>query len=90
MAGIPIKHYFDTDKGGSPALRQRAMRQRREAIAHDVYRAVCDADHMNKVFPDDPQLNFFEDFTDDVAEKRVADQLSVERDSDDDDDDAVA
>jgi hypothetical protein len=27
---------------------------------------------MNKVFPDDPQLNFYLEFTDDVAELRAA------------------
>jgi hypothetical protein len=85
VAGVPIKHYFDTDHGGSPTLRQRAVRQRREAIAHDVYRAVCDVEHMNRAFPDDGQLNFFKDFTDDVAEKRAADHLAAERDEEDDD-----
>ncbi|MDB5414433.1 MAG: hypothetical protein JWR10_2768 [Rubritepida sp.] len=69
---IAIKHYFDTDRGGTPSLRQKSVRQRREAIAHHVYRAVCDVDRMNKVFPEDPQLNFFKDFTDDVAELRMA------------------
>jgi hypothetical protein len=69
---VPIKHYFDTDTGGTPALRQKSTRQRREAVAHDVYRAVCDVERMNKVFPDDPQLNFYLEFTDDVAELRAA------------------
>ena len=81
-AGLPIKHYFDTDNGGSPALRQRATRQRREAIAHDVYRAVCDAEHMSKVFSEDPQLNFFKDFTDDVEDMRAADHTSIRKDYD--------
>lgn len=69
--GLPTKHYFDTDHGGSPTLRQKATRQRREAIAHDVYRAVCDVEHMNSAFPEDPQLNFFQDFSDDVIELRA-------------------
>ena len=77
--GEVIKHYFDTDSGGSPSLRQKSVKQRREAISHDVYRAVCDVDRMNKVHSDDPQLNFFTDFTDDVIELRLAEQ------SDDDD-----
>ncbi len=34
---------------------------------------------MNKVFPNDPQLNFYLEFTDDVAELRAA-----EEDRDDD------
>jgi hypothetical protein len=79
----PIKHYFDTDRGGTATLRQRSIRQRREAIAHDVYRAVCDAERMNKVFLDEPQLSFHLDFSDDVAELRAAEGL-------DRDDDAAA
>lgn len=79
--GEAIKHYFDTDTGGSPSLRQKSVKQRRDAIASDVYRALCDVDRMNKVHRDDPQLNFFTDFTDDVAELRIAE--SVEHDEDD-------
>jgi len=77
-SGQPTKHYFDTDTGGSPALRQKSVKQRREAIASDVYRAVCDVDRMHKVHADDPQLNFFSDFSDDVVERRLADQVDLE------------
>jgi hypothetical protein len=59
-------------------LRQRSVRQRREAIAHHVYRGVCDVERMNNVFSDEPQLNLLTDFTDDVAELRWLD-----RDNDD-------
>src|SRR4051794_7322366 len=45
---VPIRHYFDTDAGGTATLRQKATRQRREAIAHDVYRAASDIERMNK------------------------------------------
>lgn len=76
--GEVIKHYFDTDSGGSPSLRQKSVKQRREAVANDVYRAVCDVDRMNLVHKDDPQLNFFSDFTDDVVELRLADQSEDE------------
>jgi hypothetical protein len=72
--GEAIKHYFDTDYGGSPTLRQKSVIQRREAIANDVYRAVCDTERMNKVHKDSPQLNLFTDFTDDVEELRLAEQ----------------
>ena len=72
--GGVIKHYFDTDTGGSPSLRQKSVKQRREGIANDVYRAVCDVERMNLVHKDDPQLNLFSDFTDDVVELRLADQ----------------
>lgn len=76
--GEVIKHYFDTDTGGSPSLRQKSVKQRREAVANDVYRAVCDVDRMNRVHKDDPQLNFFADFTDDVVELRLAEQSDDE------------
>ncbi|MDA9521705.1 hypothetical protein XI06_15550 [Bradyrhizobium sp. CCBAU 11434] len=85
--GKQHRFWFDTDKGGTPNLRQKAVRQRRDGIASDVYRAVCDMEHMNKVFPEDPQLTFFMDFADDVAERRAADLLN--RDSEDDQDEAA-
>ena len=39
---------------------------------------------MNKVFPEDPQLNFFMDFAEDVAERRAADLLNQDREDDED------
>lgn len=71
---VATKHYFDTDKGGTQRLRQKSVKQRREAIAHDVYRAVCDVERMKKVHRE-PELNFFPDFTDDVEEHRAAEQF---------------
>jgi hypothetical protein len=76
-----IKHYFDTDTGGTATLRQRSTKQRREAIAHDVYRAVCDVERMNKVFTTEPQLRFHPNFTDDVAELRAAEGLDHDEDN---------
>lgn len=78
--GIPIKHYFDTDSGGTQTLRQKSVRERRDGIADDVYRAVCDTDRMNKVFSNEPKLNFVTDFTDDVAEARAAESAKLEDD----------
>ena len=60
--GIQLRLWFDTDRGGTTNLRRRATRQRRDGIASDVYRAVCDVEHMNKIFPED-QLSFLRDFT---------------------------
>ncbi len=73
--GAQRRMWFDTDRGGTTNLRQKAVRQRRDAIANDVYRAACDVEHMNKVFADDPQLTFFADFRDDVAEHRATELL---------------
>lgn len=80
--GLQRRLWFDTDKSGTTNLRQKAVKQRREGIASDVYRAMCDVEHMNKAFPDDPQLTFFPDFSEDYAERRAAELL--DRDKDDD------
>jgi hypothetical protein len=85
--GLQLRLWFDTDRGGTPNLRQKAVRQRRDAIVSDVYSAVCDVEHMRKTFPDDPQLNFFTDFSDDCAERRAIDL--AKRDQDDDESDAA-
>ncbi len=69
------RRWFDTDRSGTATLRQKATRQRRDGIASDVYRAVCDVEHMNKVFTQDPQLSFLTDFAEDVAEKRAAELM---------------
>jgi hypothetical protein len=82
--GMQYRLWFDTDKGGTTTRRQKAVRQRRDAIASDVYRAVCDVQHMNKAFPDDPQLNFFPDFSDDCAERRAAELAARDKDDDED------
>lgn len=74
-------------QGRDPKPASKAVRQRRDAVASDVYRAVCDMEHMNKVFPEDPQLSFFLDFADDVAERRASDLLN--RDNEDDQDEAA-
>jgi hypothetical protein len=74
--------WFDTDHGGTSNLRQKATRQRRDGIASDVYRAICDVEHMNKQFPDEEQLSFLTDFSDDCAERRAAELIERERDDD--------
>lgn len=79
-----LRLWFDTDKGGTTNLRQKAVRQRRDGIASDVYRTVCDVEHMNKAFPDDPQLSFIKDFSEDFAERRAAELLGRDKDDDED------
>jgi hypothetical protein len=78
--GPQLRLWFDTDKGGTPNLRQKAVRQRRDGIAADVYRAVCDVEHMNNTFPGDPQLSFLTDFGEDCAERRAAELLDHDKD----------
>jgi hypothetical protein len=82
--GAQLRLWFDTDSGGTQNLRQKAVRQRREGIANDVYRAVCDVEHLNKAFSEDPQLNFLTDFSEDCAERRAADLMDNDRDEDKD------
>ena len=77
--GHPVSHWFDTDTGGSPRLRAKAIKQRRDAIANDVYRAKCDRDHMNKRHGENHQ--FILDFTDDCMEKEAADRAEREDDA---------
>jgi hypothetical protein len=80
--GMQLRLWFDTDKGGTSNLRQKAVRQRRDGIAADVYRAICDVQHMNKTFPADPHLQFVLDFSDDVAERRAAELLEQDKEDD--------
>jgi len=74
--GTQLRLWFDTDKGGTPNLRKKAVHQRREAIANDVYRAKCDVDHMNSTFPADEPIQFVMDFTHDCEERRAAEMLN--------------
>src|SRR3546814_2449311 len=41
--------WFDIDKNGTPRLRQRAAKQRRDAIAADVYRAKRSEEHTSEL-----------------------------------------
>ncbi len=68
--GMQLRLWFDTDRGGTPNLRQKAIRQRRDGIASDVYRAICDVEHLKRVFPSE-QLSFLTDFSEDCAERRA-------------------
>jgi hypothetical protein len=62
---------FDIDKNGTPQLRQKAAKQRRDAIANDVYRAKSDVDHMNYAYPHDEPIQFELDFTEDYEERKA-------------------
>lgn len=76
--GQQIPMYFDTDTGGTPNLRKKAAHQRREAIANDVYRALCDIEHMREYHKED--IQFVLNFEDDCADRRAADMLDDEAD----------
>jgi hypothetical protein len=78
--GFSMRRWFDTDTGGTPNLRQRAVRQRRDGIANDVYRAMSDVEHMNWQFSKDPQLSFVLDFKDDYEERKAAASLDLDGD----------
>jgi hypothetical protein len=70
---------FDVDKNGTPQLRQKAARQRREAIANDVYRAKSDIDHMNFAYPNDDPIQFELDFTEDFEERKALERYEREQ-----------
>lgn len=66
---------FDVDKNGTPQLRQKAARQRRDGIANDVYRAMSDVEHMNFAYPNDPRIQFEMDFSEDYEERKALERL---------------
>lgn len=71
--GEQIAMWFHTDTGGTPNLRKKAVKQRRDGIADDVYRAVSDVTHMNKAHNED--IQFVMDFTDDYLDRKAAETL---------------
>lgn len=76
--GGQIPLWFDTDTGGTRTLRQRAVRQKRDSIANDVYRAMSDVEHMNKKHNEN--IQFVMDFNDDYRDRKAAEALQNERD----------
>jgi len=77
--GLQYRWWFDTDTGGTATLRQKAVRQRRDGIANDVYRGLCDVEHLGKKYPQE-QFSFMLDFTEDCAERRAVDLLDDDKD----------
>ncbi|WP_299620874.1 hypothetical protein [Pelagibius sp.] len=71
--------WFDVDRGGTPQLRQKAVRQRRDSIANDIYRAMSDVEHMNLVYPEDEPLQFELDFTEDYEERKALEALEKDQ-----------
>jgi len=71
--------WFDVDKGGTPQLRQKAAKQRRDSIANDVFRAKSDVDHMNFTYPNDEQIQFELDFTEDFEERKALELLEYQQ-----------
>jgi len=71
--------WFDTDKGGTPQLRKKAVKQRRDGIADDVYRAMCDVVHMNTQHSENTQ--FVMDFSEDYLDRKAAETLSDDDES---------
>jgi len=73
--GQQMSLWFDVDKGGTTSLRKKAVKQRREAIANNVYRAKSDVNHMNFAYPDDETIQFEMDFTEDYEERKALELL---------------
>lgn len=70
---------FDVDKNGTPQLRRKAVRQRRDAIANDVYRAMSDVEHMNFAYPHDEPIQFEMDFTEDYEERKALERMERDK-----------
>ena len=70
---------FDVDNGGTPQLRQKASKQRRDAIANDVYRAMSDVAHMNLAYPADEPIQFELNFTEDYEERKALERYERDR-----------
>tara|TARA_R110002074_G_scaffold20053_1_gene63738 strand:+ start:3099 stop:3407 length:309 start_codon:yes stop_codon:yes gene_type:complete len=71
--------WFDVDKGGTPQLRQKAARQRRDSISNDIFRAKSDVDHMNFTYPEDEPIQFELDFTEDFEERKALELLGFDQ-----------
>lgn len=72
-SGEIIPLWFDTDTGGTSNLRKKAVRQRRDGIASDVYRAMCDVEHMNKKHFEN--IQFVMDFEEDYLERKASESI---------------
>ena len=70
--------WFDVDKGGTPQLRQKAVKQRRDGIANDIYRAMADVEHINFAYPEEEPIQFELDFSEDYEERRALEMLERE------------
>jgi hypothetical protein len=54
---------------------EKAFGQRRRQVIGDCHQLRLDVDHFNSVHPDQEQYNLILDFTDDVEEMLVAEQI---------------
>lgn len=77
--GKQLTLWFDVDRGGTPQLRQKAVRQRRDSIVNDVYKAYCDVEHINFAYPQDAPIQFELDFTEDTAERKALELLEHQK-----------
>ncbi|MCI5046535.1 MAG: hypothetical protein MRY59_03450 [Aquisalinus sp.] len=77
--GHQMNLWFDVDFGGTPRLRQKAVKQRRDAISNDIYKAMSDVEHMNHAYPHDDRIQFELDFTEDYEERKALEALEREK-----------
>ncbi|MCF6293271.1 MAG: hypothetical protein L3J04_07755 [Robiginitomaculum sp.] len=73
--GNQLTFVFDIDTGGTDNLRRKAIRQRRDAVAADIFRARSDVDHMNFKFPTEEPYQFPLDFSEDYEERRAEERM---------------
>lgn len=58
---------------------EKNVAQRRKQVVGDCYQLQNDVDHYNDNHPDEEQLRLVLDFTDDVAEKKIADGIDEKK-----------
>lgn len=54
---------------------EKNVAQRRKQVVGDCYQLQIDVDHYNENHPDEEQLRLILDFSDDVAERKIADGI---------------
>ncbi len=54
---------------------EKNVAQRRKQVVGDCYQLQMDVDHYNEKHPDEEQLRLILNFTDDVAERKIADGI---------------
>lgn len=74
IGGVQLTLWADIDKNASPSFMAKSIGLRRKSVVNDCFQMKMDVDHFNEVNPT-AGIQLILDFTDDVAEREVADRL---------------
>lgn len=70
-SGVPLFEWADIDVAPRAHV-EKSIQQERRSIASDCFALVMKVDHYNDTHPNEEPLQTVFDFTDDVAEEKVA------------------